>query len=336
MDEFAILSPSEREPYIRETAARMNVSEVIIEKDFWVCWVLQKLFSLDGVKGHLIFKGGTSLSKCYRIIQRFSEDIDISVSREHLGFGGDQDPASQTSNKKAKNKVDELGEACTQWVTGPLLEKLTGKFSVLGDQQWEISVDPDDNDQQTLLFAYPSALEDNLSYIKKSVKIEMGARSDHYPAEERSYVPYIKSELPQAPVERQNTLKVLKIERTFWEKVTLLHAECHRDPSKSMPPRLSRHLYDLSAIANSEYLESAISEHGLLKAVADHKSVFFKSGWARYDLARPGTLRICPPQERIKELERDYQAMRPMFFNDPPPLSGLLEAARDIEDRING
>jgi hypothetical protein len=167
------------------------------------------------------------------------------------------------------------------------------------------------------------------------VKIELGARSDHYPAEDRLYVPYIREELPQAPVESQNTLKVLKIERTFWEKVTLLHAECHRDLSKPMPPRLSRHLYDLWAIANSKYLEEAISDHGLLKAVADHKSVFFKSGWARYDLAKPGTLRICPPNERIKELENDYQAMRPMFFNDPPPFDSIIETAIDLGRRIN-
>ena len=102
-----------------------------------------------------------------------------------------------------------------------------------------------------------------------------------------------------------------------------------------MPPRLSRHLYDLWAIANSEYLEQAISDHGLLKAVADHKSVFFKSGWARYDLAKPGTLKICPPNERIKELENDYQAMRPMFFNDPPPLNSIIEAVLNLEERIN-
>lgn len=146
MDEFATLPPSEREPYIRETAAQMNVSEVIIEKDFWVCWVLQKLFSLDGVKDHLIFKGGTSLLKCYRIIQRFSEDIDISVSREYLGFGGDEDPSSQTSGKKAKTKLQALAEACTQWITGPLLEQLKDNFSILGDQSWQIAVDPSDHD----------------------------------------------------------------------------------------------------------------------------------------------------------------------------------------------
>ncbi|MGC9452862.1 MAG: nucleotidyl transferase AbiEii/AbiGii toxin family protein [Oceanipulchritudo sp.] len=335
MDEFAALPPSDREPYIRETAARMNISEVIIEKDFWVCWVLEKLFSLKDLRGHLIFKGGTSLSKCYGVIQRFSEDIDVSISREYLGFGGDNDPARQSSGKRKKAKVEELGAACTAWVSGALRDQLGGLFAILNDQEWELTVDPDDKDLQTLQFAYPSAIVDSLPYIRKAVKIELGARSDHWPADEKQIIPYIAQHFPQAITASSVPIHVLDIRRTFWEKVTLLHAEYHREPDMPMPPRLSRHLYDLWAIAHSTFLEDAIDDHTLLADVVAHKQVFFKSGRAHYECAKPGTLKICPPEKRHKELERDYAAMRQMIFSDPPTFKELMDTMGALEKRIN-
>lgn len=333
MDDFAILPPAEREPYIRETAAQMNISEIIIEKDFWVCWTLKKLFSIDALRGHLIFKGGTSLSKCYGVIERFSEDIDVSISRSHLGFGGEKDPAEQSSGNKTKSQLEALGNACAEWVSKELKEVLSNDFSMLKGQDWDLTIDP--NDPQTLLFAYPSAFSDSLPYIKKAVKIEMGARSDHWPADEKLVQPYISDQFPEAISESKVSIHVLGIQRTFWEKVTLLHAECHRNPEKPLPPRVSRHLYDLWAIAQSPYLDGALQDLDLLNTVAQHKSIYFKSGWAKYDLAKPGTLRICPDEYRLKELEADYRDMREMFFNEPPALSVLIETAADLEHRIN-
>lgn len=335
MDDFARLSPAERAPYIRETAARMNISEVIVEKDFWVCWTLKQLFSLEGIADHLIFKGGTSLSKCYDVIHRFSEDIDVSINRDYLGFGGANDPAQQAGSKQTEKKKKALSVACSTWVTKALMPALDQGFQSLGSQSWNLTVDSQDPDAQTLFFAYPTALKESLPYIRQAVKIEMGARSDHWPAEPRMIQPYIASEFPKSMNSSECSIKVLGISRTFWEKVTLLHAECHRDSGKRLPSRLSRHLYDLWAISQSPYFEAAVANMAMLQTVAEHKKTFFKSGWARYDLARPGTLRICPSEERLPDWKKDYADMQPMFFRKPPPFEDIIARSRETEQRVN-
>src|SRR5579859_2070632 len=163
MDHFALLPAAERATVFREASARSRLgSATIIEKDFWVCWVLQRIFSSTKLPGPL-FKGGTSLSKVYRVIERFSEDVDIVLDRHALGFGGEQDPPNIAGTNKRNRKLDELAGKCSETVQGTVRDELQNSFrSALGDADWTIGEDQADADRQSLLFAYPLGLEADL------------------------------------------------------------------------------------------------------------------------------------------------------------------------------
>jgi hypothetical protein len=150
MDHFALLPAAERATVFREASARLRLgSATIIEKDFWVCWTLQRIFSSPALPGPL-FKGGTSLSKVYKVIDRFSEDVDIVLDRHALGFTGEQDPPNIVGTNKRNRKLDELASKCSETVQGTILNELQQSFrSVLGETGWKISEDPADADRQS-------------------------------------------------------------------------------------------------------------------------------------------------------------------------------------------
>jgi Nucleotidyl transferase AbiEii toxin, Type IV TA system len=337
MDHFALLPAAERATVFREAAARLRVgSATIIEKDFWVCWTLQKIFSSAALPGPL-FKGGTSLSKVYKVIERFSEDVDIVLDRHTLGFVGEQDPPNIAGTNKRNRKLDELVGKCSETVQGTVRDELQNSFrSVLGEADWKISEDPADADRQSLLFAYPLGLEADLygfgAYIRPVVRLEFGCRGDVWPSERQSIQPYIADAIPGLLARPTAEVHVLRPERTFWEKATLLHAVFH---SGKMPPRLSRHHYDLARLYRHEYGQLAMKDFGLLAAVVEHKKIFFREAAARYDLAKPGSLRVCPPDVHVAEIRSDYRDMREMFFAEAPPFDTVMADLRELEDRVN-
>src|SRR5690554_2080096 len=240
MDRFLKLSQQDRIDTFSKAEVDIGLSEDIIEKDFWVCWTLKELFSMDVIKGNLTFKGGTSLSKVYKVIDRFSEDIDVSIERAYLGFKDDKDPAN-VGTKQAKRLLEELGEACQKFVRGDLLSKLEAEIELkLGLKGWKLEIDEDDNDGQTILFTYPKITSKKSNYIRPVVKIELGARSDHWPVSMQKIAPYVAEILP-APLNQMGTeIRVLNIERTFWEKATILHKYAHYPENKTVPERQSR------------------------------------------------------------------------------------------------
>jgi hypothetical protein len=339
MDRFVRLPSQERRRYFEQTAERMALSPQIIEKDFWVCWTLRKLFSLPGMGDMLIFKGGTSLSKAYRVIERFSEDIDLSLNRAGLGFGDEAfDPEADISGKERRRRIDKLKEACQKKVADELRPMMIGAIGdALRDAPgWSLKIAEDDPDRQTLLFAYPSGLaETTAAYIGPAVRIELGARSDHWPSEQVRIAPYVAERFPAAFETQDFAVKVLAAERTFWEKATLLHAEYHRPREKGVPIRLSRHYYDTACLILSGVGGKAASHPELLQRVVEHKRVFFPSGWAHYDEAIRGSLRLMPQRGRMRQLEEDYDRMREMFFAEPPAFSEILRILEEWETHFN-
>jgi hypothetical protein len=308
----------------------------MIEKDFWVCLTLKHLFGLPGARDHFIFKGGTSLSKVWRAIHRFSEDIDISLSREWLGFGGDRDSEAVGTRKQRKKQLEALSSACgdrlRSEVAPALRSALTG---VLGAEGWSLEIDP--QDEQTLLFAYPTVFGEmtGRAYIRPVVKIECGARSDRWPVSSGHVTAYVAEAFPDTLAMTGVDIPVLDIERTFWEKASILHAEAHRPAEKPIPERYSRHYADLAALAKSESAARALERDDLRARVVAHKLVFFPAVWAHTETAVPGTFRLVPPAERLDALARDYSAMRDMFFREPPPWSEVLAVLSELEARIN-
>jgi len=338
MNKFSALSPEEKKLYFVQTANLMKVAPMIVEKDFWVCFTLEKLFSLPQIGETLIFKGGTTLSKVYNLIHRFSEDIDISVNRESLC---DQscDPAEiGIGTKERKRRLFRLKTLCQEKIHNeikPLLEKSISK-DIKNGESWLIEEDVSDPDGQTLNFKYPSVLinkKDN--YIKPMVKIEMGARSDHWPSEEKLVTPYVAERFLQPFEKPFAKVKVLAVERTFWEKATLLHAEYHRPLEKKMSPRLSRHYYDVAMMIKAKVVTPDFSEDDLLKKVAEHKQIFFQCGWAKYNEAKKGGLHLFPNLERLAELEADYRKMSEMFFIEPINFNEMIKIIKGWEGSFN-
>lgn len=334
MDQFANDTPEQRDEAFQEAAARLGMSKAIIEKDFWVCWSLKQLFALPSFGDHLIFKGGTSLSKAYDVIHRFSEDVDLSLDRTKLGFEGERDPGNPgLSGGMRKSLLHELQEASEAAVSGPLLAEIQTSLDASLEQAFLLSVDPDD--AQTLLFAYPSSSKASGSYVKPIVRFEFGARGVHLPAEVREISPYVHQAFPDFLGSGRVDVKVLGVERTFWEKATILHMLYHQDAAKPLADRMSRHYYDMAQLIGHEAKSRAVDSLGMLEQVAHHKSVFFKAAWAKYETAKPGSLKLMPKAELITALRRDYSGMREMIIGEAPGFDDILGTIETFETEIN-
>jgi hypothetical protein len=336
MNSVLRLTPAQRAELFNATAQKLGIGPVALEKDFWVCWTLRELFSLPGISEHLIFKGGTSLSKVWRAIQRFSEDIDVSLSKEWLGFGGDSDPERQDSRKKQSRKLEELADACAAKVRGELMPALQARATaVLGTEGWSMVVSP--HDPQELLFCYPTSLPvmADTEYIEREVKIECGARSDRWPADDRTIQPYVAEAYPDTIRDATVRVRVLSIERTFWEKATILHAEANRPADKATPGKFSRHYADLAALADHPDAAGALARDDLRARVVEHKQVFFAAAWAKCETAMPGTFLLVPSEERLAQIAADYREMQIMYFGEPKPWPEIVKRLCELQTTLN-
>ncbi len=324
---------------IREVAARRGLLAVMVEKDFWVSWTLAVLFAHPEFGGQLVFKGGTSLSKVFGVIERFSEDIDLSVSPEFLGISEESVEEARSRNKRTE-RMEELEAACIEKVREvfvPELQRIAEESlgEPSGGKQWmEFQVD-DETHSPVVLFHYPSNEPTGFEYLRRSVKMEFGSLTDQRPAGKHPIKPWVAEEFPELLADFRCDLVALELERTFWEKATILHAEYHREAAKPIRDRFSRHYSDLAAIAKHADIAPALNNDALRQRVADWKSRFFAANWARYDLAKPGTFRLAPPDFRRDELERDYREMRPMFLKEPPPFESVVRELSALEQRVN-
>ena len=165
--------------------------------------------------------------------------------------------------------------------------------------------------------------------------MEFGSLTDQRPAGKHPIRPWVAEEFPDLLADFNCELVALELERTFWEKATILHAEYHRDAARPIRDRFSRHYSDTAAMATRAEIDPVLVNNELRQQVADWKSRFFPSSWAHYDLAKPGTFRLAPPEFRIDELDKDYRAMRPMFLNEPHPFETVVKALSGLEIRIN-
>lgn len=336
MDQVAQLKSKERNELFSEVAAKMGISSIIIEKDFWVCWSIHHLFNSIGSKYPLIFKGGTSLSKVYGAINRFSEDIDLAFHRRSFGF--DEEAFKSEGRNKKKHRVEKLKGLCIQHIRDNFKPDLEQVCNVsLGSYKWSIEIDA--VDPQTLLFHYPRSLAKSeygsLDYIQPFVRLELGARSDHEPSSRVEIKPYAAEKYPTYFVNPTTFVTALDGQRTFWEKLTILHMEYHRPSGNSSKPRLSRHYYDSVMLYRNTVGKSAMKKMELLEIVTNHKDNFYPCGWARYDLARLGTLKLVPGEDLTKWLRNDYKDMQEMIFDDAPKFDELITELKEMEAEIN-
>lgn len=329
---FLEFPQEERRLYFEQAAARKNLLPVILEKDFWVCWLLGVLFN-SRFADHLVFKGGTSLSKVFGVIARFSEDIDLSLSPEFLNL-----PDAGTSRNQADKWMKRAEAECSAAVRdliGPELEAaVTAVLGERGGGWFEFLTDEATN-SPVLLFHYPSTQSAGFPYLKRSVKLEFGSLTDQQPAGRHAVRPWMAEVIEQAFTDWRCDVVSLEVERTFWEKATILHAEFHRPADRPTPDRFSRHYADTAALARHGAAATAVEQHELRDRVVRWKGQFFGSSWARYDLAKPGTFRLVRLAARRQALERDYAAMRDMYISDPGTFDEVMKVLDELEKRIN-
>ena len=343
MDDFAKQRATDRADLFRNVAIRRGFNPAIVEKDFWVCWTLKRLFAINDPPAGLLFKGGTSLSKVFGVIKRFSEDIDLSFDRSDLGFVRDADPLTAVTGKKRQKGLKALSDTCRKVIRETFLPELRATFSAVLDdthvQRWNLQLAEDDPDQQTLVFQYPGSMEprpaNEPAYIQPAVRLELGARSEHWPVIDAKITPFVAEDFPELFISPHGVVRALSAERTFWEKITALHAWHYAPADKRLGDRYSRHFYDIACMYETAVGKSAIQDIKLLLKVVEHKKVFFASAWAHYDEARPGTLRLIPPDSRMVELRRDYQSMQEMIFDEPPTFAHVLDIIREVELAVN-
>ncbi len=340
--DFIDLKSKERFDVFSIAGQRLDTRPEYIEKDFWVCVVLDALFNrLPGGHARLLFKGGTSLSKGFGLISRFSEDIDIVVFRDDLGFGGDDDPTNRASgipNKERLRRFDALKAACGEYVRGRLASELVGLLARAG---CTVSANDTDPDQQTLLIEYPSGSKAGSSqgYVEPRVKIECGARSALDPSTTIAPAPFIQAELGEDWDLAVRNVACIRPERTYWEKLLILHGvHCGYRDAKRLPgdrDRLSRHFYDVAMISSTELGRSAHKDTALWTDVREHNLVAFRQAWKKFEEATPGSIRIVPQQEVRAELERDYEAMQGMILGEAPAFESIIERLGVIEAELN-
>lgn len=336
MNRIAQMSSQERANVFAETAERKLLAEAVIEKDFWVCWILKQLFSIEALSGRLLFKGGTSLSKIFHAINRFSEDIDLAVDYVALGFTGEKDPRREGISKTRRAGIlDEMTTECQRYIGGQFLTALrTRSQEILGaGDAW--SLDVSKLDPHVVQFHYPAASSKSLTYVAPQVVLELGTHAEFVPHDRFTIRSFVAEEFPDLMIEGTVPVVALLAKRTFWEKATILHAEFYRSPEKPLPDRYSRHYYDVAMLAQGPIRADALADMPLLAQVVKHKETFYPSAWARYDLAHPASLRLSPPDGRKTALERDYRNMGVMIFGEPPAFDRIMDILNTLERDVN-
>jgi len=312
-----------------ETSRQIGLpSSSAAEKDWWVVQTLAVIFSMDCANA-LIFKGGTSLSKGWNLIQRFSEDIDLALDREFLGFTGEL----------SKQDIKKLRRKSYQFITETFTEELKNKFAELGFKEVTVKYrEVENHDQDPLIIEiYYNKLTETDTYLKPGVLVEVGCRSLKEPFTQRTFGTFVSEIYTDNPfTDKPITIPVVNPERTFLEKVFLLHEEFQKDPEKIRVERLSRHLYDIEKLMQTEYAKIALQDTELYDTIVRHRSKFTAISGIDYAKHNPANIKFIPPDTIIKKWEADYEEMKgSMIYGQPLDFDELINRLTELQKRIN-
>ncbi|KRC70963.1 hypothetical protein D3C87_461280 [compost metagenome] len=333
-------SDDERRGLFLTTTTRLGTAIQNVEKDFWVCWVLDALFNgLPPGGPRLLFKGGTSLSKSFGLISRFSEDIDVTVFRQDIGEPIETSELDALSGKQRRIRLDRIRAACHRYIAEVMAVQLKEiAAGVIPVDGFRVELDPDDPDQQTLLFWYPAVAAAPGDYIRSAVKIEAGAKSALDPHEAATVIPYVADDLSDLDMAVRNVTTV-KPERTFWDKIIILHGlrQWHdrRGKLRQGGQRVSRHYYDVYRLLQHSDVAAWLANQGLAQDCAQHARLFFGSADLGLDTAESGSFTLAPSPPMSEALVRDYVAMGGMIFGSLPEMNEVLHAIDALEHRLN-
>lgn len=330
MRQVAKLPDKARSELFRNVADKMGLKDAIVEKDFWVCFTLDYLFHRCPYKDSITFKGGTSLSKAFHLISRFSEDIDLILDWRELGYAKEE-----PWEKRSNTKQDAFNKEANARAEIFLADKFSPAIKAELSQELgiEANIYIDENDKQTIIFAYPRLFAD--ASTLQIIRLEIGALAAWTPSKMAKITPYAATYYPQIFAQKDTSVLTVMPERTFWEKATILHQEANRPSHLAMPQRYSRHYYDLYRMAQTPTKDAAFAQIDLLQKVVEFKMKFYPRNWAKYQEAVPGTLKLLPPEYRFKALDADYESMKDMLYGDVPEFDEIMDAIGKLEEEIN-
>lgn len=328
MNNIAQLQPAQRKDLFRQTAAQRGLTEQIVEKDFWVCWVLKQLFD-SPLKDRLIFKGGTSLSKVYSLIERFSEDIDLILNWTGNPLGNPMAEMSKNKRRKFNDDLLAWGNQCIREEIYPIVRNFCGDTC-------HAVLEKENTGDAIIAIQYPQAFPLD-SYLRPEIRLEIGALAAWDPHQTAIIKSYAAEQYPRLFSEPEVSVQVTSAARTFWEKATILHTEAGRPQSGSFRPRYSRHYYDMVMLARDPAVKAAaFADLPLLARVVDFKKRFYSgSKWLAYDQAKPGSFRILPPTYFENDLRADYALMRTMIYGEYPPFEQIIAELETLLNEIN-
>jgi predicted nucleotidyltransferase component of viral defense system len=325
------LSFKEKNEIFRKVQENINLHTKSIEKDWWVTAVIRALFSLPYAE-NLLFKGGTSLSKCWNIIQRFSEDVDIAINRSLLGFG-DNLSNNQIRNKLRKTSYSFIKEKLSVDLAQQMINQEISKdlFSVNVEFSEDSAKDP-----VIVEIIYKSVIE-GLVYINPTVKLEIGCRSMREPFEKVNIQSCVDATFPQTPkADQPFELNLAVPERTFIEKLCLLQEEFAKPQELVRTNRMSRHLYDIAKISDTDIKNKTLNDKQLWFSIIAHRQKFVKMKNFDYELLKPQNISIIPPDFIISLWQQDYETMQEtMIYGQSLPFNELIDKIKQLNERVN-
>lgn len=328
MANFYNIDPTEKEVIFNAISNQTGMPAFAVEKDWWVTQTLGIIFEME-VGSHLVFKGGTSLSKAWKLIDRFSEDIDLAIDRTFLGFDGELSKKQRTKLRKASG----------EYTTGKFLDELKEHFVAKGyDKVDLIPVPAEDSDQDPRIIEvhYPHIIK-HPDYVSPRVQIEIGCRSLIEPYSIKEFGSLVDEIYPDQEFASPFVgIPTVHAERTFLEKLFLLHEEFSRPTEKIRVDRLSRHMYDVYHLSNNKDILTAINDKDLYETIVGHRHKYAKIGGVDYNLHNPKNLNPIPHSDFVKAWEDDYNKMRSqmIYEQDPPSFQDLITNIEHLKEKL--
>lgn len=325
---------TEREVLFGNAADRAGISNpAIVEKDFWVCFVLNYLFHESPWPKSFIFKGGTSLSKAYHAIERFSEDIDLIMDWRLLGYSIHEPWEERSKTQQDRFNKKTVAEASV-FLSNTLVPQMLKDMKSIVGENVDVSMDLDDKDRCTVNFYYPHVF--NTSYLRQEIRLKIGPLAEWVPSHGVLIRPTVAEQFPSVVKQTTTEVPTVDVERTFWEKVTILHKTAAAFKQKGIPPRYARHYYDIYQMSRSEVKEKSLRRKELLEQDVKFKQKFYYAKNASYETAQIGTLKLVPSEDAIKELRADYDHMKDMIYGEKPSFDEIITEIVKLEEEING
>ena len=330
---IAKASDTDREVLFGNAAERAGISNpAIVEKDFWVCFMLDYLFHKSPWPRSFIFKGGTNLSKAYHVIERFSEDIDLIMDWRLLGYEIREPWIERTKNQQDKFNKKAVANT-SEFLTRIFAPQLARDMSGMIGKDATVIMDPDDKEQCTVNFFYPHVFSTN--YLRQEIRLEIGPLAEWVPSHPVLITSIAAEQFPAVFHQSGTVVPTMDAERTFWEKVTILHKIVSSYEQKGIPARYARHYYDLYQMSRSDVKKEAFRRKDLLTQDVKFKLKFYYVKNASYETAKIGTVKLVPCESAIRELELDYAHMKDMIYGDQPSFSEIIDSIASLEAEIN-